>query len=328
MVSRRAVAAATATCRAWPAHPFLFGPWAAMGGASWALMALLALLMVAFGTGVAMAYQIAPAALIGAFDYTYVVFAVLWSYLLFAERPDAVAVVGLVLIAAAGVLVAGRPPGRSLRAAATRGDSEGRMTDAMHAIQRKLATGETIILDGATGTELQRRGAPMNDDAWCAVATASHPELLRAIHEDYIRAGADIVTANTFASARHLLERAGIGERTRRAAAAGGAARARGGDADRGRGRAPGGRRRLALDHAAGGQGHRPARPDRRPRHDPLGRQSARGGGAAGRGGRRPPAARDDLRPRAWRAWRWRRPAPPACRSGSASAPSGAGRDR
>ena len=31
---------------------------------------------------------------------------------------------------------------------------------------------------------------------------------------DYIRAGADVVTANTFASARHLLERAGIGERT------------------------------------------------------------------------------------------------------------------
>jgi S-methylmethionine-dependent homocysteine/selenocysteine methylase len=88
------------------------------------------------------------------------------------------------------------------------------MTDAMRAIQRKLATDQTIILDGATGTELQRRGAPMDDAAWCAVATACHPELLRAIHEDYIRAGADIVTANTFASARHLLERAGIGERT------------------------------------------------------------------------------------------------------------------
>jgi methionine synthase I (cobalamin-dependent) len=54
----------------------------------------------------------------------------------------------------------------------------------------------------------------MDDDAWCAVATATHPDLLRSIHEDYVRASADIVTANTFASARHLLERAGIGERT------------------------------------------------------------------------------------------------------------------
>ena len=49
-----------------------------------------------------MAYQVAPAALIGTFDYSYVVFAVVWSYVLFAERPDAAAIVGLVLIAAAG----------------------------------------------------------------------------------------------------------------------------------------------------------------------------------------------------------------------------------
>jgi drug/metabolite transporter (DMT)-like permease len=105
------------------AHPFLFGPWATMGGREWGLMALLALLMVAFGTGVAMAYQIAPAAVIGTFDYTYVLFAVVWSYVLFAERPDAVAVLGLLLIAAAGILVAGRRPGRSLRpaTATTRG---------------------------------------------------------------------------------------------------------------------------------------------------------------------------------------------------------------
>jgi S-methylmethionine-dependent homocysteine/selenocysteine methylase len=88
------------------------------------------------------------------------------------------------------------------------------MTDAMAAIACKLADGDTIVLDGATGTELQQRGAPMDEGAWCAVATATHPALLRTIHEDYIRAGADIVTANTFASARHLLERAGIGERT------------------------------------------------------------------------------------------------------------------
>jgi drug/metabolite transporter (DMT)-like permease len=94
------------------AHPFLFGPWAAMGLEQWALIAFLALLMVAFATGVAKAYQVAPAALVGAFDYTYVVFAVGWGYVLFGERPDAVAVVGLVLIGAAGVLVAGRPPGR------------------------------------------------------------------------------------------------------------------------------------------------------------------------------------------------------------------------
>jgi len=89
------------------AHPFLFGPWASMGTREWALMAALALLMVCFGTGVAMAYQVAPAAVIGAFDYTYVAFAVLWSYLVFGDQPDALAVAGMALIAIGGVLVAG-----------------------------------------------------------------------------------------------------------------------------------------------------------------------------------------------------------------------------
>jgi homocysteine S-methyltransferase len=82
------------------------------------------------------------------------------------------------------------------------------------AIAAKLARGEVVVLDGGTGTELQRRGAPMDDAAWCALATVTHGELLRGVHEDYIRAGADIITTNTFSAARHLLERAGHGART------------------------------------------------------------------------------------------------------------------
>ena len=89
------------------AHPFLLGAWAPMDRGGWLLMAVLALLMVAFGTGVAMAYQCAPAAVIGAFDYTYVAFAVLWSWLLLGERPDVATVLGIALIAGGGALVAG-----------------------------------------------------------------------------------------------------------------------------------------------------------------------------------------------------------------------------
>ncbi len=90
-------------------HPFLLGHWATMGFRAWGFIGFLAVLMVLFATGVAMAYQIAPAALIGTFDYTYVVFAVVWSYVLFGERPDGTATAGLLLIGAAGILVAGRP---------------------------------------------------------------------------------------------------------------------------------------------------------------------------------------------------------------------------
>ena len=67
-------------------------------------------------------------------------------------------------------------------------------------IKEKLAAGHTIILDGGTGTDIQRRGAPMSGETWCADVNATHGEIVRAVHEDYIAAGADIITANTFAT--------------------------------------------------------------------------------------------------------------------------------
>lgn len=67
-------------------------------------------------------------------------------------------------------------------------------------IKSKLASGEIIILDGGTGTDIQRRGAPMSGDTWCAEANRTHPHIVRAVHDDYVRAGADVITANTFAT--------------------------------------------------------------------------------------------------------------------------------
>jgi S-methylmethionine-dependent homocysteine/selenocysteine methylase len=76
-----------------------------------------------------------------------------------------------------------------------------------------LARGDVILLDGGTGTELERRGVPMDRQAWSATANLTHPDLVRGVHEDYIRAGADVVITNTFATARCHLEAAGLGER-------------------------------------------------------------------------------------------------------------------
>ena len=72
-----------------------------------------------------------------------------------------------------------------------------------------------MILDGGTGTELERRGVPMDDAAWCAAALSTHPATVREVHEDYIRAGAEVVITNSFPAARHVLEPAGMGERFR-----------------------------------------------------------------------------------------------------------------
>jgi S-methylmethionine-dependent homocysteine/selenocysteine methylase len=82
-------------------------------------------------------------------------------------------------------------------------------------LQARLDRGKVIILDGATGTELQRRGVPMHGFAWSAAALDTHPETVRAVHEDYIRTGADVIITNSFSTARHVLEPAGLGDRVR-----------------------------------------------------------------------------------------------------------------
>ncbi len=55
----------------------------------------------------------------------------------------------------------------------------------------------------------------MDSVAWCAAALATHPKTVREVHEDYIRAGAEVIITNTFPAARHVLEPAGLGDRFR-----------------------------------------------------------------------------------------------------------------
>jgi homocysteine S-methyltransferase len=55
----------------------------------------------------------------------------------------------------------------------------------------------------------------MDDVAWDAAALATHPDVVREVHEDYIEAGAEVITTNTFATARHVLEPAGLGDHFR-----------------------------------------------------------------------------------------------------------------
>ena len=88
------------------AFPFLLGDWAPMGLREWGLMALLGALSAAYFVGVARAYQIAPPSIIATFDYAYLVSAALWGFVFFAERPDLLTIGGMVLITAAGLLVA------------------------------------------------------------------------------------------------------------------------------------------------------------------------------------------------------------------------------
>lgn len=80
------------------------------------------------------------------------------------------------------------------------------------AVEAKIAAGDVVILDGGTGTEIQRRGVPMNIDTWSAEANLTHPDVVRAVHEDYITAGAELIIANTFATSPLLFNHLGRDE--------------------------------------------------------------------------------------------------------------------
>ncbi len=88
-------------------YPFLLGDWIFMGPREWGIIAVLALLIVIIGIGLAKAYQSAPPAIIATFDYTYLLFAAFWGFVFFAERPDLQTIAGMVLIALAGLFVVG-----------------------------------------------------------------------------------------------------------------------------------------------------------------------------------------------------------------------------
>jgi S-methylmethionine-dependent homocysteine/selenocysteine methylase len=82
-------------------------------------------------------------------------------------------------------------------------------------LRLRLENREVIILDGAIGTQLQNMGVPMDNDAWCALALETHPYTVRRMHENYIRAGVDVITVNTYAAARHNLVPVGLSDRVK-----------------------------------------------------------------------------------------------------------------
>lgn len=85
----------------------------------------------------------------------------------------------------------------------------------------RISSGDTLLLDGGTGSEIQRRGvdvlkgATAEDGlgAWSATANVDAPEVVREVHGDYLRAGADIIISNNFWTSPTRLEPIGLGDR-------------------------------------------------------------------------------------------------------------------
>ncbi|MEE8366497.1 MAG: homocysteine S-methyltransferase family protein [Gammaproteobacteria bacterium] len=81
----------------------------------------------------------------------------------------------------------------------------------MATITDRLDTNKVILLDGGVSTELLKRGVPLDANVWSGLTTKSHPDQVLEVHEDYIRAGSEVITANTYSTARHVLESINLG---------------------------------------------------------------------------------------------------------------------
>ncbi|HEY5213865.1 MAG TPA: homocysteine S-methyltransferase family protein, partial [Acidobacteriaceae bacterium] len=72
----------------------------------------------------------------------------------------------------------------------------------------RLFAGGTVLCDGAMGTMLYTGGVFINRSF--DELNVTQPETVRAVHEQYLQAGAEIIETNTFGANSFRLERFGL----------------------------------------------------------------------------------------------------------------------
>ena len=73
----------------------------------------------------------------------------------------------------------------------------------------EMQAGQCLLIDGATATEMERRGVPQLKNAWNGGGAMTHPKVLKDIHKSYLVSGARVIISNTFATCKHTLQDAG-----------------------------------------------------------------------------------------------------------------------
>jgi homocysteine S-methyltransferase len=64
--------------------------------------------------------------------------------------------------------------------------------------EKYMANNTVAIIDGAMATELERHGADLNHSLWSAKLLVENPALIKKVHLDYLKAGADIITTASY----------------------------------------------------------------------------------------------------------------------------------
>lgn len=75
--------------------------------------------------------------------------------------------------------------------------------------QQKILLDMPILLDGGFGRELERNGISIQAPLWSANAFYDSPQTIKKIHKDFINAGSDIISTNTYALTEYTLSKAG-----------------------------------------------------------------------------------------------------------------------
>ncbi len=70
-----------------------------------------------------------------------------------------------------------------------------------------------ILLDGSMGQEIVNRGGKSGYGEWSLAALHENPQMVKDIHLDYIKAGADVITTNTYSATRVRMKHVGIEDR-------------------------------------------------------------------------------------------------------------------
>ena len=80
----------------------------------------------------------------------------------------------------------------------------------------RLKGGEVLLMDGGTGSELQRRGVDVLKGAtgvlkaWSATSNIENADVVQQVHQDYLRVGAEIIISNNFWTIPTAMERIGM----------------------------------------------------------------------------------------------------------------------
>ncbi|HEX8189418.1 MAG TPA: bifunctional homocysteine S-methyltransferase/methylenetetrahydrofolate reductase [Pyrinomonadaceae bacterium] len=83
----------------------------------------------------------------------------------------------------------------------------------MISFQELIQTDHVTVFDGAMGTQLYAKGVYINRSY--DELNLTHPDLVRAVHEEYVRAGAEVIETNTFTATAHKLQQYGLEGRLR-----------------------------------------------------------------------------------------------------------------